>query len=114
MNIQAQSYMVDTPMAAYGRLIDAMIAHDNEDAIGRDLAVDAICAGRPAYWTTATYHAARCIELCNGVNRGATLETALLGLYPADRAFGRQSALDTLIPLNMAAARELADVCEAL
>lgn len=89
------------------RVNAAIAIYDNCCDLFRDLAVDAIIAGRSAFWTTASHHSARAYELPVHINKGASIAEALEREYPAHMQGKRLAALDTLIPLNLKAATAL-------
>lgn len=102
----------DAPLSIYRRFKQVMADCENENSVGRDLAIGAIISKRPAYWTSAKYHSAASLEMCNGLNRGADMQTVLADLFPPHRHFQAVPVLDTMIPLNGAAIYELADAYE--
>jgi hypothetical protein len=96
------------PREGLRRLNAAVARYRNDDSASREHALEAFFAGRPAFWTTTTYHSARAVELPNAINRGETILDALAGAYPeAWKQAARGPALDTLVPLNHAAALDL-------
>jgi hypothetical protein len=90
------------PAATARQMIAVLIAiHGDkiEDAVMIDGAVSAYAAGRPAFYSTATYHSGRAICLCNTANRTGDLVRALHSEY-ALGAPGRVYGLNALVPLN--------------
>jgi hypothetical protein len=77
-----------------------------EDAVMTDFAVEAFAAGRPAFYSTASYHSGRAICLCNTANRTGDLVEALHQEY-ALGAPGREYGLNALVPLNDEAVGDL-------
>lgn len=80
---------------------------DNDDAVARDYAEEAFNAGRAAYWSSATYHAAISKCLMNTANRIGSLEDAIRVEVRPHQRDRMQEFLDVLVPLNEAAEREL-------
>jgi hypothetical protein len=96
----------DTPLAARHALDDAIAIYGNEDTIMREKALDAICEGRAAYWTTAGYSNAIDSSLPYALNAGVDIGRAVDAAYER-RPFLKRGALSRIVPLNMAAARAL-------
>lgn len=90
--------------AARMAINDASELYDNEDALARRKAQTAYEQDRPAYWSTATYHAQRASQLQIAVNEMA-LRKALACTYKPGSDW--IAALDTLVPLNVKAATAL-------
>lgn len=103
---EAVAYLADTPMAARRALNDAMDIYRNEDGHMRDKAIDAIAAGRAAYWTMTGSSNAIGFDLPLALNRGVDIDRALGNAF-CGRAYNAICELDRLVPLNMAAARAL-------
>jgi hypothetical protein len=97
----------ENPVLIRRRLADVIELYDNEDCVSRDWTVEAIVAGRPAFWTSATYHSQRACNLHLDVVAGASIQQALEAHYPVRLNHSRESALDTLIPLDRRAAAAL-------
>lgn len=107
------AYFEETPLAIRARLFDAMERYGNECS-DRHEAIEAINAGRSAFWRTT-----------NGQNQFGALLTSEANLggdlvaFCNDRKAGRPAGfifkhgLDVLIPLNRKAAYLLADAYEA-
>jgi hypothetical protein len=90
------------PAATARQMIDVLIAiHGDkiEDAVMIDGAVEAYAAGRPAFYSTATYHSGRACCLCKTANRTGDLLCAMRTEY-ALGAPGREYGLNALVPLN--------------
>lgn len=90
------------PASTARQMIAVLIAiHGDkiEDAVMIDGAVAAYAAGRPAFYSTATYHSGRAICLCNTANRTGDLIYAMQTEY-ALGAPGRIYGLNALVPLN--------------
>lgn len=97
------------PDATARQMIDVLIAiHGDkiEDAVMIDGAVEAYVAGRPAFYSLASYHSGRAICLCNTANRTGDLLCAMQTEY-ALGAPGRVYGLNALVPLNDDAAGDL-------
>lgn len=103
----------ESPLTIRNRLIAAMKRYDNEDCVSRESAVEAICSGKAAYWTTARYSSARAADLPLALNRGVSIETALIEAYPEWMKDKRIGALETIVPLNRLAANNLSEAYEA-
>jgi hypothetical protein len=100
---------------ACARLAVAIDLHENDDALARRHALAACGAGRPAFWTTASYHSQKACALHLAAHTLPTLQTALADAYGFDLGTDAQAAaLDTLIPLNPAAVAALALAYAAL
>ncbi|MER8925822.1 hypothetical protein [Mesorhizobium sp. M0859] len=97
-------YLTETPISVRRRLLDSINVYNNSYDDIRASAVDAIAAGRAAYWTTSTYSAARTVDLPLVLNRGVSITTALEQAFPAWCADRREAALETIVPLNRKAA----------
>lgn len=102
----ASEYINETPITVSAKLNAAIAFYDNCCDRFRELAVEAILAGRSAFWTTASHHSARAYELPVHINKGSSIAEALEQEYPADQG-KRLAGLDTLIPLNLKAATAL-------
>lgn len=97
------------PASTARQMIAVLIAiHGDkiEDAVMIDGAVAAYAAGRPAFYSTATYHSARACCLCNRANASGDLLCALRTEY-ALGAPGRIYGLNALVPLNDEAVGDL-------
>ena len=99
-------FRIDDGIALLGAMVRA---YDNPESHDEDKAIDALREGRPAFWTTATYHnqAARLtVEWANGKTLGEALAR-----FADDRSIVEarhtMRLLDTLIPLHGAAIRAL-------
>lgn len=103
-----------SPREGKRRLDAAAALYGFNDSVSREHALEAFFAGKPAYWTTATYHSQRAIGLLDALNRGCEFGIALAANYPAHLTKYRPSALDTLVPLNIKAANALAKAYDAL
>jgi hypothetical protein len=91
------------------KLAYAIEIHDNDDALARREALAACHAGRPAFWTTASYHSQKACTLQLAAHASPTLEAALDDAYGSGLGPDAQAAaLDTLIPLNPPAVAALA------
>jgi hypothetical protein len=91
------------------RLAAAIELCGNDDALARRSARAACNDGRPAFWTTATYHSQKACVLHLAVHTEPTLEAAVECAYgPHTGTELRHAAFDTLIPLNAAAMEALA------
>lgn len=89
------------------RLVDAAAdLYDNDDFRARRLATACYADARPAYWTTASYHAQRHCELQLSANQMRLANALTFSLRPGDDFL---RALDTLVPLNAAAAAALSE-----
>lgn len=104
---EAQTYIEETALTVRRSLIDAIEIYDNEDAVMRDRAIDAIAEGRAAYWTTAKYHNAAAYSLCYALNDGVDIVRAIENTYPVWKIDSRIPALETIIPLNWRAVNAL-------
>jgi hypothetical protein len=94
---------------ACAKLAAAIEIHDNDDALARRQALAACTAGRPAFWTTASYHSQKACALHLAVHTLPTLEAAFDDAYGSGVGSDTQAAaLDTLIPLNPPAVAALA------
>lgn len=103
-----------SPREGLRRLNVAVELYRNNDSVSREHALEAFMAGKPAYWTTATYHSQRALGLMDDLNRGCEFGIALAANYPAHCTKYRPGALDTLIPLNRRAAVDLVKAYDAL
>ena len=108
ISLDAQSYLEETALTVRRSLIDAIEVYDNEDAVMRDRAIDAIAEGRAAYWTTAKYHNAAAFSLCYALNDGVDIVRAIENTYPEWKADSRIPSLETIVPLNRKAMNALA------
>ncbi len=104
MNVHFTAYMNDTPMAASRALDDAIAIYGNDDAVGREQCIEAIASGRPAFWTSAQYHAARSLILRYDATKTGDVVGSMLAIYPPHRRDSREAALDSLVPLDRKAA----------
>ena len=87
------------------RLIDSVAdLYDNDDFRARRIATACYEQARPAYWTTASYHAQRYCDLLLSANQMRLAGALRMSLRPGDDFL---RALDTLVPLNGQAAAEL-------
>jgi hypothetical protein len=100
----AQVYLSEDAFAMKRHLEDAIEVYGNRYDDNRDSALDAIVAGRAAFWSTSTYSAARTVDLPLALNRGVSIKDALEQAFPAWCAGDRRAALDTIVPLNRKAA----------
>lgn len=115
MNAHSQAFADDTPIAARRALSDAIAIYDNNDSLMQEGAIDAIAAGRAAFWTTSQYHNGIGSMLPHPLNRGEGAEAAIdyccrgtvYGIVPHKRDEMQVEALEWIVPLNLAAAREL-------
>lgn len=105
---EAQTYLEETALTVRRSLIDAMEIYDNEDAVMRDRAIDAIAEGRAAFWTTAKHHNAAAFSLCYALNDGVDIVRAVENTYPEWKADSRVPSLETIVPLNRKAVNALA------
>jgi hypothetical protein len=100
----------------YLRLERLASLHDNPDDIAFDAAAANLRAGRPAFWSTARYSNAVASLLLDFANRrtfaDAFAELSVLAVSPLTREV-REQLLDTLLPLNHAAAVALVDAYQA-
>ena len=103
----------ESPIVQRRYLLAAIGKHSNNDDVSRDLAIDAIAAGRAAFWTTAGYSNQCAANLLNDCNKGNSVENALLNWFAGRSAdFKIRAGLDTLIPLNTKASIDLAAAYE--
>lgn len=84
-------------------LADAIAIYENNDDFDREQTVEAIIAGRPAFWTMATYHDQWGCNVLRRINEGMSVVEAIAKYPKLDH--GR--LLGTLIPLNAKAETEL-------
>ena len=105
---ESQSYLEETALTVRRSLIDAMEVYDNEDAVMRDRAINAIAEGRAAYWTTSKYHNAAALCLCYALNDGVDIVRAVENTYPVWKIDSRIPSLETIVPLNRKAVNALA------
>lgn len=105
---EAEAYLEETDITVRRRLIDAMEIYDNDDAVMRDRAIDAIAESRAAYWTAAKYHNAAAYSLCYALNDGVDIVRAIENTYPVWKIDSRIPALETIVPLNRKAVNALA------
>jgi len=84
-------------------LIDAITIYGNDDAYDREQTIEAIIAGRPAFWTMATYHDQWGCNVLRRINEGMSVVEAIAKYPKLDH--GR--LLGTLVPLNAKAETEL-------
>lgn len=103
-----------SPREGQRRLYAAIALYGFSDSVSVDHAFEAFFADKPAYWTTADYHSQRAIGLMDDLNRGCEFGIALAANYPAHCTKYRPAALDTLVPLNIKAARALVKAYDAL
>jgi hypothetical protein len=94
------------PLTGRQRLNVAITLYANDEAFSRERALDAYIEGRPAYWSTASYHSQVACQLLDAANLMSPLDAAL-GIIPAHKRRNIEGYLDTLVPLNRAAAVEL-------
>ena len=92
------------------RLLASIERYDNDDALARHYALAACAAGRPAYWTTAGYHAQTACALQLAANTMPTLAAALDACMSGAEPVAQRAALATLVPLNAAAERALLEL----
>jgi hypothetical protein len=90
--------MLDTIIAIYGDKV--------RDNGMEERAIEAFVAGRPAFYTSASYHNARALCLCDTANETGDICAALRTEYRYADSF-RATGLNALIPLNDLAAAEL-------
>jgi hypothetical protein len=92
-------------------LLSAMVrAYDNPETVAENDAIDAAREGRPAYWTTATYHnqiARLVVEQANREGLDAVLNRLADDESPVT-ARHKTALLSELIPLNASAINEIA------
>lgn len=106
--------MTDSLCAVRRNMLEAIELHGNENGPLRDLCIDAIASRRPAYWTSIRHHSAISLELCQMANRwGLSLAIDDLPRHVV-RAHGTKRFIDTLIPLNIEAEREISLAREGL
>jgi hypothetical protein len=104
MNAPALNLARDLAAEARMHLGDAVELYDNADAIGERVALAAYERGDPSFWSTASYHAQKMALLQIKANQMPLL-AALKHAYGAGADY--LAALDRLVPLNYAAAREM-------
>lgn len=102
-----QVYLTEDAFAMKRHLEDAIEVYGNRYDDNRDSALDAIVAGRAAFWSTSSYSAARTVDLPLALNRGVSIKDALEQAFQAWCAGDRRAALDTIVPLNRKAAMAL-------
>jgi len=111
MNTAAHSFDIRTPIdeafAAHLRLSDAIAVYGNGYDDLRASAIEAIASSRAAFWTTSNYGASRTVDLPLELNRGTGIRAALDQALPAWCAMKRETALETIVPLNRKAAEAL-------
>ncbi|TPN84827.1 hypothetical protein, partial [Mesorhizobium sp. B1-1-5] len=83
----AEVYLTEDAFAMKRHLTDAITVYGNGYDDNRASAIDAIASGRPAYWTTSTYSAARTVELLANIDLGG--EDVGFLLQEADIEVGR-------------------------
>ena len=95
------------------RLSTALVDYDN-DCTDREYAVEAIGAGRAAFWRTTGYNNAVGGMLTVEANRGAEIiEFCIARQIGRPKGFIVKNGLDVLIPLNRKATSELLAAYEA-
>ena len=100
------------PREGLRRLNAAISVYGNDDAQTKEYALDAYIDGRASFWTSATYHSQTAVCLCHAANLISSLEAAIDAEIPAHRSWMVERMLDTLVPVNFAAAQELAKAYE--
>lgn len=103
------SAALDGAIRAVGAL-GQVFRNDNTDR--ENAALDAFREGRPAFWSTATYHnqaACSFVYRANALGIESALDVANDDVFAASRDF----LLGCLIPINPAGRRELEDIREA-
>lgn len=81
----------------------------SSDASCEDLAIEAVQCGRPAFWTSATYHNQAAVRFAQLANSGR-LDDALAACAIADiEAASPRELIASLIPLNPRAREALAE-----
>lgn len=100
----------ESPVVIRRRLADAITIYDNDDGYERERAIEAIAAGRAAYWTMATYHNQHALNAADRANGGASLADAV-AKYPKP---SHERLYDTLVPLNRKAVTDLSLAYAAL
>lgn len=108
MNAHAKIYMDETPLAVKRQLLDAVTVYRNEDTNMLEQAIEAAASGRAVYWTAASYSNATASDLPCELNRGRSIKEVLEEAYQGWKADRRASALDTIVPCNLAAVNALA------
>lgn len=107
---------VASPLARHRRDVRHLAAtvdrYGNEDSIAEDGALDAMQAGRPAFWASCGYSSQIVWIVVGRANGGGSLIDVMADAYPEHRAWQREAALDALVPLNLSAAKELARAYE--
>ena len=95
------------------KISDCIKLYNNDDALLRRYANQAFERDEAAYWSTSTYHSQRAAMFANRANYFPKDTDGIYLMQAADECYGatyKIEALDTLIPLNERAAR---DLCEA-
>lgn len=100
------------PREGLRRLNAAIAVYGNDDTQTKEYALDAYIDGRASYWTTVTYHSQTAVCLCHAANLMSSLEAAIDAEIPAHRSWMVEQMLDTLVPMNLEAAKELAKAYE--
>lgn len=99
---------LDEALETRRHLNDAIEIYRNGYDDNRNSAIEAIAAGRAAFWSTSSYSSARTVDLPLALNRGVSIADALAEAFPNWRATYREAALETIVPLNGRAANALA------
>lgn len=107
MNAHAQAYMAETPITVRRALKASVALYDNDDFASRETVLEAIAAGRSAFWSTAKYHNATACMLLDRVNR-MPMDEALAFITDPHKLARMADFLDTLVPLNAKAENALA------
>lgn len=91
----------------YEALRQVVDLYDNDDTVSLDYAEQAFDDGRPAYWSTASYHNQVACCLLNAANLMHSLDAAIDSVVRPHKRDRLEAYLDTLIPLNADAETEL-------
>lgn len=103
----AQALTAQPIRPGYVALRDVIAIYDNDDATSREIAEQAMNDGRPAFWSTCSYHDQVSCNFLNSVNSMHSFDAAVEMLHPVHREMER--LLGKLVPLNEAAAIELSN-----
>jgi hypothetical protein len=104
----ADAILGETPLAMRARLRATVDSYRNEDSQDYRDALDAMLAGRPAFWTTQGYSNARAVTVLREVNAGAgVLATIRRHRRSWDDPKTVERGLDYLIPMNAPATAAL-------
>lgn len=107
MNVHAKEFLTETPLSMRRHLQDAITIYGSDSTYDEEIALDAILAGRPAFWSTAKYHSACAGILLRNLNHGLSFEDAIADAYCPWQRGNVEHGLDSLVPLNLKAANAL-------